>query len=808
MKRRITCIFIILLLVVFAAIAYLNAIRLPNKVKAFVTGEIEYATGKKVFLQSMRFDILKGLVLDGLVLYDDTSVIIRAKEVDSGFLIPAVSFKKKVIIPVILIESPTILVERRADNSFNISELIPNGYKAKNGITVDVYSIVIRHGVINFADKTLLPPFTMKIEDADINIRLSLPDKIIFDLKCVIPAEQPMEIKSSGEYLISRKESAAQVTIKNIIPKEFIDYYKASGFSFPKGVLDASIDLRIKESVVDADIDASAKGLSVSKDKMTASLDSNVKAMIQYDAGKKEIEYAGNLYINSMNIAGIDTVGELENIKAKVEFNDSRLSSENISVDIFGIPWKAKINLINFANPVFDIYANSKIRLSALQKILTDKFKIKFPADIAGKSDVEFALQIEPDNPAKLNGSIQMRDATISLGSGNFPIEHVSGKMQFTTNNLTWADLRLAYHGAGYKASGALTNFASPGVQLDVTSKDITFRSIFAVEDKLIRLAQLKGRYFNSEFSIAGELDLEDPDDVEADINGTLEFELKDLKDIARTSIAISTMKPDGKLSVEFGLNGDIKDIKRCDIAAKVKSDRASLYGLELVGITFDYTQSEGAGYIKSMNSSFYGGSMSVTSKVDWISKNLPYSVTINLKDANLEKYKKDTDMKDKDLAGDIKLYASINGSFEDVSTLAGIGKISIAKGRLWQLDLFRGLGGLIFTSDFSDIVFTEGSCNFKIRDKIFYTNDISLKSDLLNLNGSGDLGFDKSVNALLKSELTEDAMYPGFRKNIATAIGKFTYIEVSGTLKDPKYKMRPSVSDIVEGVANVFLQQ
>jgi len=395
------------------------------------------------------------------------------------------------------------------------------------------------------------------------------------------------------------------------------------------------------------------------------------------------------------------------------------------------------------------------------------------------------------------------------MGSGNFPIEHVNGKMRFTSNDIIWSDLDFAYRGRRYKTSGVLTNFALPGVQLDVASENISFRSIFAVDDKIIRLAGLSGRYFDSKFAAAGIFNLEDPDSVEAEIDGTVEIELKDLKDMIKDSKAISGIKPSGSLNAEFSLNGDIKDIKGCDIAARAKSSRVSLYGLEYTGLTFDYTQSrEGVGAIKSLNSSFYGGSMSANGKVDWTTQGFPYSFTFNIKDAKLEKYKKDTDMKDKDIAGDIRLYASINGFLKDDSAVTGIGNISIAKGRLWQLDLFNGLGMLIFTSDFGDIVFAEGSCDFKINDKVFYTNDISLKSDLVNLYGSGKLGFDKSVNAILKSELNEAAMYPGFRKNIATVVGKSTYIDVSGTLKSPKYKIRPSVSGIVEGVANVFLQQ
>jgi hypothetical protein len=267
-------------------------------------------------------------------------------------------------------------------------------------------------------------------------------------------------------------------------------------------------------------------------------------------------------------------------------------------------------------------------------------------------------------------------------------------------------------------------------------------------------------------------------------------------------------MKPAGSLRAQFILGGDIKNIKACDIDAKIESGGMSLYGLKASDVAFDYKQAEGTGRLQSARSLFYGGSLSASGKVDWLSKNLPYSFNLDIKDMKLEDFKKDTDFKDRDVSGIIKVYAGLNGLFQGSPGVAGVGKISIARGRLWQLDLFKGLGAVIFTSDFSDIVFTESSCDFRIEDKTVSSDDIILKSELVNLYGSGKIGFDRSVSASLKSELTKEAMDPGFRKNVASAIGKYTFIEISGTLTEPRYRMRPSVSEMVEDAAGALLQR
>ena len=76
---------IILSLGIFAGIFYLNEVLLPIKIKASIIKGIEDATQKKVLLDSLRFNIFKGLVLEHLIIYDDKSVILNIKKVADAF---------------------------------------------------------------------------------------------------------------------------------------------------------------------------------------------------------------------------------------------------------------------------------------------------------------------------------------------------------------------------------------------------------------------------------------------------------------------------------------------------------------------------------------------------------------------------------------------------------------------------------------------------------------------------------------------------------------------------------------------------
>ena len=68
-------------------------------------------------------------------------------------------------------------------------------------------------------------------------------------------------------------------------------------------------------------------------------------------------------------------------------------------------------------------------------------------------------------------------------------------------------------------------------------------------------------------------------------------------------------------------------------------------------------------------------------------------------------------------------------------------------------------------------------------------------------------LGFDNTIKATLKAEFSEDAGASG-ASNARVALGRYTLIDVAGTLKAPQYKIRPDVENIVEGIAEHFFSE
>ena len=807
MAKKILLIFAALVILISAGVIYLNRVYLPTKVKALIVKGIEDATQKKVSLVSLNFNIFKGLVLKGLTIYDDTGTLLSLEEGSCTFLILPV-FKKNIILPTIRLKSPVLFLERKADNSFNILEpFFKKSVKSgKNGFNILFYKISITDARINFKDDTLTPFFTKSINNISLAVTYSLPNKVSFNLKCEIPAALPLKITSLGQYNISQQELKANVAIKDLSPGEFSGYYRDLGLVFPDGKIDADLDLRFKDEELNIDLDLQSKSLAFSKGKISAKLNSTVKASLQYSLKDKQLKYSGKAGISDSVVSGIEFAGKIDGINGEVKFDNSGLTSENLKANCLGLPVAAKMNLVDFSNPLIKIYVTSSLNLIAAQDILKDRFKITFPAQIQGQG--QFFLSVESGEGAtRIAGFIDVVNSTLKFEKNGPVFESINGKLKFTPSQLSWPDLNFKYLGINYKSSGTLVNFGAPEVEFMLSSEDLNLESALAISGKSIKFSKLKGSYINSRFSLAGAVDLAGSSAINADIGGSLDIDLNDLAvPLIKFKNELERIKPLGIVHAQGQLSGNIKDIRSCLLQARFSSDAISFYGLKSGDFLLSYNQENGIAEIAGMQMLLYDGTINAAGKMNLSSGNLPFWINADVQGVNLEKLKMDTPAKSNDIAGTMRGDVKLNGFSGDLSRLSGAGNIFISGGKLWQLDLFKGMGKLIFAEDLARVVFSEGYCGFVIQDKSFFTDSLKLKSNLVELDGTAKIGFDSTIDASIKIHIL-DEMVPlqnNLKDIITTIIGQsnaFGLIRITGTLQQPKYKFKPAVVDIFKGL-------
>jgi len=814
MKKKLFFGLIISVLLGAIGIIYLNNVFLPTKIKSLIIKSLQEETQKKVSLDSLRFTIFKGLVLRNLKVYDDQKTVLSLKEGSCAFLIPPI-FKKRIIIPVLRLESPEIFLERRKDNTFNLTEFFAKkiGRKQKSKFSIFVYKVRVIDGRVNFQDDTLSAPFRKSINNLDLTLTLSLPNKVKFNLKSQIQAIPLIKIKAQGELKMPEQKLTAKISVQDFAPEQFLAYYQNLGVTINGGLVDSLIDLKLVNDTLYLSVTAQNKNLNISKERISLKLNSKINSDLQYSLRDKRLLFSGKATISDSQVSGLEFAPQINDISGQLSFNNTGILADKLSANIYGVPIQAKVNLADFNNPLININIISSLDLASLQPILKDKFKFYFPGEIKGTGKLFLDIQskvLEAGN-LTIKSYLDISNAIVKLEKIDSPLEDIKGRLEFAQNQLKWSGLDFKYLGTPYSTTGTLTDFQAPGVQMELSSKGLSLESVFAINNKLVKLSKFTGKYLNSEFSITGDINAGNPPNLETDIGGELIINLEDIKEpLQKFKKQLEQIKPHGIMKVQFNLNGNLNNIKSCAVGAELSGNSISAYGLKAEGILVNYNQAEGLIDLPLIHLSLYDGSVEATAKMNLNSDNLPYWLSADIQGVKLEKLKLDTEAKDKDIAGTVQGEVKINGFSNDLSRLNGAGKVFITEGKLWQLNLFKGLGSLLFNRDFANIIFNEGNCGFSIHDKYVFSDNLKLKSNIANLSGPVKIGFDSSLEASLNVEvLDEMAPLTGTFKDITTAIvgqaGRFGIIKISGTLKEPKYKFQPAVADILKGLKDII---
>jgi len=363
-------------------------------------------------------------------------------------------------------------------------------------------------------------------------------------------------------------------------------------------------------------------------------------------------------------------------------------------------------------------------------------------------------------------------------------------------------------------STGKLVDFNTPQITFGLTSNDLDMKTDIKIKDKSIRIITLAGKYLNSKFDVEGTIDTQDKNSP--NLNMTLNEISLTPADIyaflpSGLSENLKKIKLNGILNIKGTLYGRAKDYKNWNMSLKANSDIFSVYGLKFTGLNLDLDQKNGIISISRLTASGYSGFINVNFNSNLVPDVPPYLLKFNGSGIDLAKLKFDTGLKDKDMAGLLNISADLRGNFKDPASLKGTGFISIKDGKLWQLNLLKGLGEFFLLPDYEKVMFKEALGEFDIRDKSVSTENLRLASDQLNLYCKGKLGFDGTLDFTLYTEVNKNLINDSadIRKFTTAILGNLSdalTIKVSGTIQQPKYKVVPVATDLIKNITDFIL--
>lgn len=265
---------------------------------------------------------------------------------------------------------------------------------------------------------------------------------------------------------------------------------------------------------------------------------------------------------------------------------------------------------------------------------------------------------------------------------------------------------------------------------------------------------------------------------------------IKKDKDIGATKIFAET-----NLTVSLSFKkGKVQKWKNSALAVSFKDADISLWGYHFHDVALRLEQGEQGFSELNISGYFYDGKFSLISRTNMKQDDLPFKLSVLLKNTNLAEMKKDSRWRKRDISGSLSLDLNLAGPLKKPKRIRGDGTIVIHDGHLWEFNLLKGLWGTLLIPELEDIVFTEASTDFTVENNRAVTKNLSLKSQPVDLLGEGWIDLDRSISFTITPRIKESAILNSrsIKKaptSLLALLAEDIRIRVSGTLSRPEFR-------------------
>lgn len=885
MKKKkiiILSIIFVFLVVMAGGIYYVNKTLLPTIVKEKIISGLSAVTSGKVTLESVRFNLLRGIVMTHLTLFDKDNPeekLCSVKEASATIFLLGFLKQKKIIIPALRVNSLEINVIRKKDGSFNLTYLI-NKLKpqasSSNMSAVLIKTMRLMNLVVHFTDTALETPWNADLRITQLTTNASWQKAVGQASGTIVKNGKTIDFRSKADYAYTAGRLKANAIVKGADLMLFKEYLKnlpitlesgqcdsleaeytqdqttvvtraLCGFSslsfhkediilknakgsatllwqVPQGDFSKALcrgELKLENAdfasqtiiEIKGGIEKSSCTYEIDSDNIVLSLNLNASGV---NAQKNEIRvrdaalqtnakinlpsliYEGTAQIKSSEVSGLPQIEKISDVSAKLQFKNDEIVIPELLAKILDAAIAAKGALIG---TLLDLDISGDFDLEEIARLLPKDLDL--PAfEISGTAETKAHIKtdITQQGPPAMNGETILKNVSLELPENKITLETDVGRLKFDTTkeNVEGHFEAIRVLGQNYSLDGNLKNFKTPSVSAMIIGADAKLQINLTKEGSVLHVTSAKGTVKNSTFDLLAEIDANN--DLQA--SGTADLDCEDLAFLwPQAKDTLKQLNLKGTCSLSADIAGPVSDFKLWRVKGKGNSDAISLFGLKLQNINLDYVQIERRGFLNSLSFDAYGGKGALKGKLDFLKHDIDYALRGILNSVDLSKGKMDTPLKEKDFYGILDLNISAQGTSSDLNSLDGGGSFTIKEGNIWEFNPLSGLGSFIFKPGFHKASFTSAQADFYIKDSAVTTDNLELFGPTIAIIAEGKVTFGGELNFLINTQIPQQ----GRPMDVISKAASLTAIKITGSVKDPEYKLQPIGENIMKKLGEIF---
>lgn len=534
----------------------------------------------------------------------------------------------------------------------------------------------------------------------------------------------------------------------------------------------------------------------------------------QYDPDGQDNKYlySGELHFTDAALKDVPYLQSVEKIRGAVQIETNRIASDQLAFQTQGADILLSGSLINFSRPVLNV--RTKTGNLDLQKLFTAFPALAEKTNIApaGTAAVAASYIGDVQNPAaadvRFNAKFQNAAITSPKISGE--LSGITGELDYQKDLIVWKNIRGLYQKTQYTLNGQFTDFSRPVVDLQVASQDLNASAQFKILNQAFQIVFLTGKYFNSSLDIKGDVHLLEGNEPDIDIRGTFILSLEDLSAFpAALKDHLAKLQPVGTFSGEGLFKGRPKNWQDWDLTFTARAPTVSLNGFHLDDPVIEYAQRDRHVSKCNLTGRVYNGNLNLISSVDLAREEPIARLTGSLEGMDLAVLRESNLPKNEFLAGRLSALVNLSGDPQSPTRWKGDGSLSVTQGHLFRWNILDGFPDVLLIPEFKDVVFTDGRANFIVAGGKITTADATINSSSISLKGQGWIDLGENINfditptfgELVAAESTSLKKIP----SLLLSQGDYVSIKLTGTLRNPQYKVQTLPFKILEKTTDVL---
>lgn len=515
---------------------------------------------------------------------------------------------------------------------------------------------------------------------------------------------------------------------------------------------------------------------------------------------KRVERYKGTLDLVDVVITNLTPkIYEIRDVQGQVDFQPDLLTVKSFKGVFADVPFNAAGTLTGFKTLVVQGRIYTRIGIAKLLSLIPPEQK-RLVKDyvISGECEANTILSGSLKDPGGVKASYQvsLRSGTVTSPDRKWRIGGVSGDLSTSEAGLEAKNVRFEFDQKRYEIDAFVPKQAGAMGRLAVRSQDVALRTSYAWREGHVDLENAQALLPGLALRFGGALY---PSGAPVlDVHGHADADLRILtKSHADKAVWLKSWPLDGKLSGDFRYKGIWNRPAFAEIGLDMHGHEVAIKKARLQNPVVSAVVKNGELNVAHLNAKAYGGMLGFKGVFDFKDPETAFDADFYANDVDVHALMADVAPEDKKRAGDMVLQLSLQGKLKDASTYKGGGVISVKNGYIMETTQFKAMGNLplVRVEGLDLVVFHEMTGAFKVKEKRIWTDRLALRSETVNLDLRGSVGFMQDLDMLMDIEYTnavflgaQDAggLAPYMVNQAQDLIGQY---HVGGTLKKPKYE-------------------